>query len=123
VILKGTMGDALFVVREDWCEVALPRGGTRRMEAGEYFGEMALLRVGPRTADVVAGEAGATVVRLDRESVVRLFQYYPDLRQEFEHTKETRSREAGIAAAEGPRATEPLVARFCRAARKLLIPW
>ncbi|MBE0616594.1 MAG: cyclic nucleotide-binding domain-containing protein, partial [Proteobacteria bacterium] len=123
VILKGTMGDAVFVVRDKWCEVALSGGERKRLGVGEYFGEMALLRVGPRVANVFAGDQGATVVRLDRESVVRFFSYYPDLRQEFEHTKDARSRESGIGTAEGRRGAEPLVARIRRAARNLLVPW
>jgi small-conductance mechanosensitive channel/CRP-like cAMP-binding protein len=123
IVLKGTMGDALFVVRDKWCEVSLPGGGRKRLESGEYFGEMALLQVGPRMANVLAGEEGATVVRLDRESIVRLFRYYPALRQEFEHTKEARHKEAGIGEAEGRREVERLAVRFRRAARNLLVPW
>ena len=123
VIRKGTMGDAVFFVREGSCEALLPGGGKRRLETGEYFGEMALLRAAARTADVLAAEGGATVVRVDRECMVRLFDRYPGLREEFLRTEDLRRRDSGMARAPEDKVAESMAARLRRAVRNYLVPW
>lgn len=122
VIIEGIMGDALFVVRQGWCEVVLPTGERKRLEAGTYFGEMALLKAGPRSTGVIAGEQGAVVVRVDRACMNKLFGYYPELREQFEHVHNVRILESGFALAEVEQ-EEPFRETIKRVLKDLLTPW
>jgi MFS family permease len=54
IVTRGERGDRFFVIAEGTVEVASEQGGGRRLGAGEFFGEIALLRDVPRTATVVA---------------------------------------------------------------------
>jgi len=122
VVIKGVMGDSLFIVRKGWCEVMLPTGERKRLEAGTYFGEMALLKAGPRSTDVNAGEQGAVVVRVDRECMNKLFGYYPEFREQFESTHHARILESGFAVAEA-KSEESFRQTIHRVLKDILIPW
>ena len=93
IIQKGEIGDALYLVMEGWCQVVLPDGRKRRLDAGQYFGEMGLLGARQRTADVLAGDEGATVLRIDKHCMDMLFRSHGDLIQEFEHIRDARREE------------------------------
>ena len=54
---------------------------------------MALLGGRRRTADVMAGERGAVVMRIDRHCMDILFRDHPDLLEEFEHIRDVRKEE------------------------------
>lgn len=123
LILKGTMGDSVFFVRHGWCRAELPAGRSKRIETGEYVGEMALMNLVPRSATVKAGENGATIVRIDRESLLRLFRFYPALRQEFVKTLTERQQETGQSPPSHPVRPESLGRRLRKAARQILRPW
>ncbi|MHC4945105.1 MAG: cyclic nucleotide-binding domain-containing protein [Planctomycetota bacterium] len=123
VIHKGELGDALYIVREGWCEVILPSGERRKINPGDYFGEMGLITLQPRTADVVAGEDSATAIRLDRECMQILFKRYPDLMNEFERVRETRMEDAGLQEKELVPVKVPLATKIGRAVLDFLRPW
>ncbi|MEX2697142.1 cation:proton antiporter domain-containing protein [Rhizobium mongolense] len=53
VMRKGDRGDGMYFLSSGAVEVRLP-GGAVRLEPGAFFGEMALLSGGRRTADVIA---------------------------------------------------------------------
>lgn len=53
LVRKGEMADAMYFLASGAAEVALP-GGAIRLGSGDFFGEIALLKEMPRTADVVA---------------------------------------------------------------------
>jgi len=122
VIIEGIMGDAIFVVRQGWCEVVLPTGERKRLETGTYFGEMAMLKAGPRSASVIAGEQGAVIVRVDRECMNKLFGYYPELREQFEHVHNVRILESGFAMTEVEQ-EESFRDTFSRVLKDILTPW
>ena len=61
VIRKGEKGDAMFFILSGALEVAAP-GHSLRLGSGDYFGELALLTRGPRTADVTALGFGELLV-------------------------------------------------------------
>jgi small-conductance mechanosensitive channel len=123
VIHKGELGDALYIVREGSCEVTLPSGEQRKINPGDYFGEMGLITLQPRTADVKAGEDSATTIRLDRECMQILFKRYPDLMNEFEHVREARMKDSGLEEKELVPVKIPLAERIGRAVADFLRPW
>ena len=66
IVREGDHGDRFFVIEEG--EVSVSQDGRRRRleTAGEFFGEIALLRDVPRTATVVSTRAG-TLLALGRD--------------------------------------------------------
>jgi serine/threonine-protein kinase len=74
VVREGESGDAAFVILSGRCDVRRRSPGGERslrvLEAGEVFGETALLAPGPRTATVVALE-DCRLVRVTAEALER----------------------------------------------------
>jgi MFS family permease len=66
IVRAGEQGDEFFVIAGGEVEVERDDGERRRLGAGEFFGEIALLRDVPRTATVSA-LGDVTAVVLDRE--------------------------------------------------------
>ncbi len=71
VIRQGQPGAYFYVVTSGQAEVYLMAGQGARVPVGvvtpgQYLGEMALMSGGKTTADVYAGSAGMTALRLDR---------------------------------------------------------
>jgi small-conductance mechanosensitive channel len=123
VVTRGELGDAIFIVRDRWCEVLLPDGRTRRIEAGEYFGEMGLLSLRPRTATVAAGEEGSTVIKVDRECMEALFRRYPRLKEEVVRVRDHRLDDTGITAEMPEEEPRTWARRIARGVREFLVPW
>ena len=123
IVQKGEIGDALYIVMEGWCQAVLPDGRKPRLNVGQYFGEMGLLGARQRTADVMAGEEGAVVLRTDKHCMDVLFRTYPNLLQEFEHIRDARKEELPPDAQvlEGERI--PLLRRALQYAADFLKPW
>ena len=77
----GEPGDSLFVVREGEMELYIRDTAGQKivlahLEAGEIFGELALLDGGARTATAVASQA-TELLELDRDDLLLLFQQAP----------------------------------------------
>jgi Na+/melibiose symporter-like transporter len=66
IVTQGEVGDAFFVIADGEVEVQVDGAFRRREFAGEFFGEIALLRDVPRTASVSA-VGPVTVLVIDRE--------------------------------------------------------
>ncbi len=79
VIRKGDRGDGLYFLSSGAVEVQLP-GGPIPLEPGAFFGEMALLSGGRRTADVVAVDFCQFFV-LERRDFNMFAAKHPILRQ------------------------------------------
>ncbi len=123
IIFRGELGEAMYIIRENWCEVILRDGQKRRLDAGQYFGEMGLLSAQSRTADVVAGEEGSTVIRVDRECMDSLFARHPGLRSELIRVREQRLEDAGETRESKEETEITLAARLLRALRDFCLPW
>jgi len=106
IVRRGDHSDAMYVIVDGSCEVRLPDGGTIALEAGGHFGEIALILRQERTADVVAGPAGATVLRLPRASVAPILARRPEFRERV-GTVATRRRDETM----GDLAPEPTAGR------------
>ncbi|MEX2274515.1 MAG: cyclic nucleotide-binding domain-containing protein [Actinomycetota bacterium] len=78
VVKEGDLGQTLFVIMEG--QVKVTRGGRRlsTMGPGEFFGEIALLDRGPRTATVVANTP-LVAIRLFRRSFLKLVEREPKI--------------------------------------------
>ncbi|WP_428426432.1 cation:proton antiporter [Pararhizobium sp.] len=78
VIRVGERGDAMFFISSGAAEVRLP-GNDILLEAGAFFGEMALLSGGLRTADVIAVDF-CQFLKLDRRDFNIFMARHPRLR-------------------------------------------
>ena len=123
IIFKGELGDAFFIVREGNCRVLLPGGEERILEPGQYFGEMALLALRPRSADILAGEEGSVVIRIDRECMVALFKEHPDLKEAIVRVRDERLEEMGLKKEEKTRERVSWLRRWGRRLKDFALPW
>ena len=78
----GDPGDSLFIVRSGEIELFIKDTAGQRIvlttsEAGDMFGELAMLDTGPRTATALA-LTDSEVLVLDRDDLVLLFQRQPE---------------------------------------------
>jgi CRP-like cAMP-binding protein/phosphoribosyl 1,2-cyclic phosphodiesterase len=65
IIAKGEIGDAFYIVAQGTFAVVQNGETVKTYQAGDYFGETALVLSKPRNADVIA-ESDAVLVQLDR---------------------------------------------------------
>jgi CRP/FNR family cyclic AMP-dependent transcriptional regulator len=54
IAAEGAPGAGLFIIQQGQCDVSIGGRKVNRLGAGDFFGEMALLDGGPRTATVTA---------------------------------------------------------------------
>ena len=78
----GDPGDSLFIVREGQIELFIKDTAGQKItlttaEAGDMFGELAMLDTGPRTATALALQDSEVLV-LDRDDLILLFQRKPE---------------------------------------------
>ncbi|MEW6743300.1 MAG: mechanosensitive ion channel family protein [Planctomycetota bacterium] len=127
VIARGERTDNFYVVLEGTCIVDVPGVTKPVLEAGAYFGEMAVLVGEPRTADIRSGPQGCVLLRLDRDSLLKVFSRHPELRETLEKTRAVRRedlRERGALPLGPPTARPRLTAKqwMLRGVRAL-VPW
>jgi monovalent cation:proton antiporter-2 (CPA2) family protein len=79
VIRAGERGDAMYFIAAGAAEVRLPGKKAIPLEAGAFFGEMALLSGGLRTADVIAVDF-CQFLKLDRRDFNIFMARHPRLR-------------------------------------------
>ena len=84
IIRRGDPGDAMYILLACQIEIRVPLkgGGSRRLialRAGTLFGEMAILRGAPRSADAVATAGHTELLRLAQEALWRLQREHPDI--------------------------------------------
>ncbi len=90
IVRKGERGRSMFFIASGAVEVVLPAQRIR-LGSGDFFGEMALLSRGPRTADVVSLGYGRAL-ELARADFRRFLRDYPRARAEIEATAAARTR-------------------------------
>lgn len=90
IIRQGETADKFFIVVQGECDVTITHPGgaeilVNHLTPGEYFGEMALVRGGTRTANVRAwNRSPVHVMTLDRATFDNLAEDSPVLKQELE---------------------------------------
>ena len=87
VFQQGDLGDSLYIILQGEAEVIVEANGQEnvvaRLKAGEYFGEMALLRDRERNATIRCTEA-MNLLALRQGDFKALVANLPELRQSFE---------------------------------------
>ena len=80
VVRYGGRGDAFFVIVDGQVKVMLGYSSRAlaRLGPGEFFGELALLDGGPRTASVVA-ETPVTAIKIPRAGFSRMVKSEPEV--------------------------------------------
>lgn len=89
---RGDPGDAMYFISEGAVEVIADGGTLRRLEAGDYFGEMALLSRGVRTATIRTAAATDLLV-LEAGDFERLLQSNPAIEEAVRRTARARAGE------------------------------
>lgn len=94
VFHQGELGDRIYIILKGAADVVREDGGTERvlarLEAGQYFGEMALINKTTRNATVRCVEAMDTL-SLPKHEFNALAANLPDLRRSFEKVAEARA--------------------------------
>jgi len=124
LVTEGDPGHSVFLIARGSVRI-LVRGGhgqpfdVRRLDAGDSFGEVAVLSGWPRTATVVAATP-CDILEVDREALETLLDLRPKARRLLEHQARSRRdsaeekavRSLPPAAADPERAAEALRAHF-----------
>jgi hypothetical protein len=79
IVAQGDPGESFYVVRDGSAEVLVDAAPTGTLEAGDYFGEVALLRNVPRTATVRAQTDVGLLVVTRADFLAAIVGYAPSL--------------------------------------------
>jgi CRP/FNR family transcriptional regulator, cyclic AMP receptor protein len=90
VFEEGSPGQEMYVIASGAVKLTTVKQGREtflaRMEAGEFFGEMALVDAAPRSGTVTADEEGTSLIKLDLERFLFLVQQQPIFALAIMHT-------------------------------------
>jgi uncharacterized protein YhbP (UPF0306 family) len=104
IVRQGAPADKFFIIVEGEVEVLREDGGAARavatLRAGQFFGEMAILRDTPRNATVRA-TAPTTLLAMDRDSFRALVAQSLGTTQDFDRVVQQRLSELGAAGPAG----------------------
>lgn len=78
IVRKGERGQTFYVILDGEATIGLPRGRKTKLKAGDFFGELALLDGGPRTATVVT-ESAVLTMAIGRTAFLKLVKSDSDL--------------------------------------------
>ena len=90
IIGTGEHGDALYIIAKGFVEVLVQSEVIAQLEAGDFFGEMALLGDHVRKADVKAVTA-CTLLRLNCKDVLNLAKQHTEITDRLNEAKAARS--------------------------------
>jgi CRP-like cAMP-binding protein len=93
LVRAGDPGKSFYVLLDGNARVIRAGGRSRRLGPGDYFGEMALLDDGPRSADVVA-DSDLLALTIERPGFVKLLRAEPALAHALLRTLAARLRAA-----------------------------
>ena len=93
IVKAGDAGTAFFILLDGAARVVPKSGRSRRLAAGDFFGEMALLDDAPRSANVVA-EGDVLTLTIPRSSFGKLLRGEPALAHALLRTLAARLRAA-----------------------------
>lgn len=93
MVRAGDPGKSFYVLLDGDAKVVRPGARSRKLGVGDYFGEMAVLDDGPRSADVVA-DGDVLALTIDRTGFSKLLRAEPALAQVLLRTLAARLRAA-----------------------------
>jgi CRP/FNR family transcriptional regulator, cyclic AMP receptor protein len=93
IVRAGDAGSAFYVLIDGAARVDTPTGRSRRLRAGDFFGEMALLDDSPRSASVVA-DGEVLAMTISSSAFGKLLRSEPALVRELLRTLAARLRDA-----------------------------
>jgi len=93
IVRAGDPGSGFYVLIDGAVRVVPPTGRPRRLQAGDFFGEMALLDDSPRSASVVA-DGEVLTMTISRSAFSKLLKHEPSLAHELLRTLAARLRAA-----------------------------
>jgi CRP-like cAMP-binding protein len=93
IVRTGDPGNAFYVVLDGKVRVDPPKGPSAVLEAGDSFGEMALLDGAPRSADITA-EGEVTLMVIGRAAFAKLLRSEPQMAAVLLRTLAARLRAA-----------------------------
>ena len=93
MVRTGDPGKTFYVLLDGKAKVIRVNGRSRRLGAGDYFGEMALLDDAPRSASVVA-DGEVLALTIGRPGFAKLVRAEPALAQALLRTLAARTRAA-----------------------------
>ncbi len=86
IVKQGENGDSMFLILEGEARVATKMNGKEdtiaTLAIGDFFGEVALLDNGPRSADVIANK-DCTLLKLSKENLERIIHQDSELAARF----------------------------------------
>ncbi|HEY7003904.1 MAG TPA: cyclic nucleotide-binding domain-containing protein [Gaiellaceae bacterium] len=97
IVRKGQRGETFYVILDGEATLSLPKGRNRTLGAGDFFGELALLDGGPRTATITAKTAVLTMA-IGRRAFLKLVKGDSELALGLLKATSERLREADRAA-------------------------
>ncbi|HLU30449.1 MAG TPA: MFS transporter [Acidimicrobiia bacterium] len=95
VVVKGEVGDHFYLIQEGTARVVRDGTDVASLAAGDFFGEIALVRDIPRTATVRA-ETGLELLVLERTAFLDAMRSSPCQVEAAENVSQTRIDELGI---------------------------
>ncbi|CAF2379820.1 unnamed protein product [Rotaria sp. Silwood2] len=81
IIKQGDEGDRMFFIEDGECDIYMNGKFHKRINKGDYFGELALLNHEPRSATIIAASPKVKLASLEVESFERLLGPCMDLMQ------------------------------------------
>ena len=95
-VRQGEVSDHMYLIVGGSVRVLLKGKEPIEIVAPHWFGEMALLLNQPRSADVVAGDDGVSLLRFAKVSVLPVLQRRPEFAKELRHVSEERRISSGL---------------------------
>ena len=93
IVRAGDAGSGFYVLLDGAVRVVRPNGRPRRLRAGDFFGEMALLDDSPRSASIIA-DGEVLTMTISRSAFSKLLKHEPSLSHELLRTLAARLRAA-----------------------------
>jgi CRP/FNR family transcriptional regulator, cyclic AMP receptor protein len=93
IVTAGTMGQEFYMILSGKAEVRRSGRKVADLGPGDYFGEMALLDSGPRSATVVA-DTDATLVVIGQREFMSILDETPEVARKLLVSMSARLREA-----------------------------
>ena len=72
IVKQGDQGDRMYFIEDGQCDVYMNSTFHKRLNKGDYFGELALLNHEPRSATIIAASTKVRLASLEVQSFERL---------------------------------------------------